>query len=109
MRVVLSNISPEHADDVARALIERRLAACVNLASVRSLYRWEGAVQDDPETTMIIKVGEATLDRLVTELRALHPYDLPEIVVLPVDVDRSLGEYVDWVRHESAGPPDVGV
>ena len=104
MRIVLSNISPEHADEVAGALIERRLAACVNLIPIRSVYRWDGAIQNDPETTLVIKVGEASLDRLVTELHTLHPYDLPEIVVLPVDVDRSLGAYVDWVRAESSGP-----
>lgn len=101
MRVVLSSISPEHADSVARALVERRLAACVNLLPIRSVYRWDGAVQNDPETTLVMKVSEAGLDTMVRELRKLHPYDLPEIVVLAVDVDRSLPEYVDWVRAET--------
>jgi periplasmic divalent cation tolerance protein len=101
MRVVLSSISPEHADSVARALVERRLAACVNLLPIRSVYRWDGAVQNDPETTLVMKVSEAGLDTMVRELRKLHPYDLPEIVVLAVDVGRSLPEYVDWVRAET--------
>lgn len=106
MRVVLSSISPEHADSVARALVERRLAACVNLLPIRSVYRWDGAVQNDPETTLVMKVSEAGLDTMVRELRKLHPYDLPEIVVLAVDVDRSLPEYVDWVRAETgSGSP----
>ncbi len=103
MRIVLSNIAPEAADDVARTLIERRLAACVNLTPIRSVYRWEGAVHVDPEVTLMIKVSESGLDTLVATLQTLHPYDLPEIVVLPVDVDRSLDAYVDWVRAET-GP-----
>jgi periplasmic divalent cation tolerance protein len=101
MRIVLSNISPDHAESVARSLIDRRLAACVNLLPITSVYRWEGAVQTDPEVTMLIKVSDAGVDTLVARLRELHPYDLPEIVVLPVDVDRSLAEYVAWVREET--------
>jgi periplasmic divalent cation tolerance protein len=101
MRLVLSNISPEHADSVARSLIDGRFAACVNLSPITSVYRWKGAVHTDPEVTMMIKVSEAGLDTLVARLRTLHPYELPEILVLPVDVDRSLAEYVAWVRDET--------
>jgi periplasmic divalent cation tolerance protein len=108
MRIVLSNISPDHAPEVAKALVARRLAACVNLLPVRSVYRWEGSVHEDPETTMIIKVSESGLDRLVVALRGLHPYDLPEIVVLPVDTDRSLPAYVAWVRAETGPEGDPG-
>lgn len=103
MYIVLSNIGPDDADAVARTLVEERLAACVNLLPVRSVYRWEGAIHTDPETTMLIKVGAEALDRMTARLRELHPYDLPEIVVLPVDAERSLAEYVAWVRAESAG------
>ena len=103
MRVVLSNISPDHAHAVARELIDRRLAACVNLLPVTSVYRWKGTVQFDDEVTLLIKVSEESVDRLVAALSALHPYELPEIVVLPVDVDRSLQAYVTWVGQET-GP-----
>ncbi len=103
MHIVLSNIGPDDADAVARALVEERLAACVNLLPVRSVYRWEGTIHTDPEVTMLIKVGVDALDRMTARLRELHPYDLPEIVVLPVDAARSLAEYVAWVRAESAG------
>lgn len=101
MRLVLSNISPDHADAVAHCLIDERLAACVNLLPITSVYRWEGSVHTDPEVTMMIKVSEAGLDALVAKLLTLHPYDLPEILVLPVDVERSLAKYVDWVRAET--------
>ncbi|MCO4771565.1 MAG: divalent-cation tolerance protein CutA [Deltaproteobacteria bacterium] len=101
MKLVLSNIGPDDADRVARALIDERRAACVNLTPVRSVYRWEGSVHVDPEVTMLIKVSLDGLDALVARLRELHPYDLPEIVVLDVDVERSLGAYVQWVRDET--------
>ena len=102
MRVVLSNISSDSADTVARALVEEGLAACVNMWPVRSVYRWEGAVHVDPEQTMLIKVSADGAERLVKRLRELHPYDLPEIVVLDVDPRYSLPEYVAWVREQTA-------
>lgn len=102
MRIVLSNIGPDDAERVAQAIVSERLAACVNLLPVRSIYRWEGKVQNDAETTMLIKVSAAGVDALVAGLKELHPYDVPEIVVLEVDAAASLGAYVDWVRAETA-------
>lgn len=102
MRIVLSNIGPDDAERVATALVGERLAACVNLLPVRSIYRWDGAVQNDAETTMLIKVSADGVERLVASLKELHPYDVPEIVVLDVDAGASLGAYVDWVRAETA-------
>lgn len=99
MNVVLSNVPPDRADDIARTLVEERLAACVNLLPVRSVYRWKGELQQDAEVTLLIKVAHARVPELTQRLRALHPYELPEIVVLDVDAARSLREYVDWVRQ----------
>jgi len=99
VRVVLCNCSPDQAQELARALVQEKLAACVNiLPTVRSIYTWEGQVQDDAESTLIIKTAQATLARLVDRLQALHSYDVPEILVLPVDVDASSRAYVTWVR-----------
>jgi periplasmic divalent cation tolerance protein len=102
MKIVLSNISPETSESVARQLVDEGLAACVNLWPVRSVYRWEGAVHVDPEVTLLIKVSEEGVGRLVSRLEELHPYDLPEILVLGVDQDRSLDAYVQWVRDQTA-------
>ncbi len=99
MRVVLCNCPPDGAADIARALVERGLAACVNVVpGVRSFYVWDGAVQDDGESTLLIKVAADGVDALREALVELHPYDVPEVVVLTVDAAASHGPYVDWVR-----------
>ena len=98
MRLVLCNATPEQAPELARALAGEGLAACVNLVPVRSVYRWEGAVHDEPEVTLWIKVPLEKVDAVRERVLALHDYDLPEIVVVPVDVEASHGPYVEWVR-----------
>ncbi len=105
MRIVLSNLPPEHADRIASTLVEERLAACVNLMPITSIYRWEGETCREPEVTALIKVRADRVDVLRERLRELHPYELPEILALPIDAAGSLAAYVDWVRAESAGEP----
>lgn len=101
MKIVLSNVPPDHSERIARALVEERLAACVNWSPVRSAYRWKGEVCVEEEHAMLIKVADERIDALRARLRELHPYELPEIVVLEVDAARSLDAYVAWVRAES--------
>ncbi len=88
---------------LARTLIERRLAACVSvLAPCTSVYRWEGKVEEADEVPLLIKT---TIDRyaeLEQALRALHPYELPEIMAVPVQ--RGLPGYMDWVAEATAIP-----
>ena len=84
------------AEDVARALVEERLAACVNLLGpMVSTYRWEGAVERETERQMVIKTSRARVTALWERLRELHPYDVPEFVVVPV-VDGS-DAYLKWI------------
>ena len=100
MRIVLSTIAPASAADLAAQLVERRLAACVNvIPGVTSIYRWEGAVQRDDESLLVIKTSDETLSRLMQELPALHPYDVPEIVTLEPSVVHDA--YAAWVNTES--------
>lgn len=98
MRVVLCNHPPEGAQELAAKLVNEQLAACVNLLPVVSVYRWQGALETDSETTLVIKVAAQGVDALRERLVALHPYDVPEVVVLAVDAAASHGPYVDWVR-----------
>ena len=85
--IVLTTVGRDFdAGALATALVELRLAACVNIVErVRSIYRWEGKVEDDAEQLLIIKTADARVDALREELFRRHPYDVPEFVVLPVE------------------------
>jgi periplasmic divalent cation tolerance protein len=101
LRVALSTAPDEDvAARNARALVDERLAACANLVpSVRSIYRWKGAIEDAREVLLVIKTRADRVDALAERLRALHPYDVPELVVLPLV--GGLAPYLDWVRAEA--------
>ncbi|WP_337244018.1 divalent-cation tolerance protein CutA [Luteimonas sp. gir] len=94
------------AQHVARALVDARLAACVNLVpGVTSIYRWQGQVQSDAEVLLVIKTTADRLEALTERLRALHPYDTPALVALPVA--GGLADYLRWVDDETA-PIETG-
>ena len=93
--------SAKEAERIARAVIEERLAACVNvLGPCRSIYRWEGAIETTEEVPAIFKTTADGSDRLVARLAALHGYDVPAITVWAVE--DALPAYANWVR-ESTG------
>jgi len=101
--IVLTTLGAD-ADAVAlaRTLVEEHLAACVNiLPPMTSVYRWKGQLEQDREQQLIIKTTAARLDALEARLRALHPYELPEFLVLEAAAS---GAYGAWVR-ESTTPP----
>jgi periplasmic divalent cation tolerance protein len=86
----------EDAERIARALVERRLAACVNVVPrVVSIYRWKGEVCRDEERLLVVKTRTEKLEALRDALLALHPYELPELVALPVEAGH--GPYLDWL------------
>lgn len=99
--LVLTNLPDRAAAErLADALIEKRVAACVNiLAPCRSVYRWQKAVQHDEEHPMLIKTTAERYGALEQALRAGHPYELPEIIAVPVE--RGLAAYLDWVAAET--------
>jgi periplasmic divalent cation tolerance protein len=81
---------------IARTLVEERLAACVNrVAAVRSTYAWEGAIQDDAEVLLVIKTRPERFEALAERLKGLHPYELPEIVAVPVVAGSA--PYLAWL------------
>jgi periplasmic divalent cation tolerance protein len=97
-RVVLTTAADhDEANRLARTLVEERLAACATLIpSVRSIYRWEGEVEDATETLILLKTGSDQIDVLKERLHALHSYKTPEFLVLPVE-SGSCG-YLEWLQ-----------
>jgi periplasmic divalent cation tolerance protein len=94
--IALVTTPPADAQRIAEALVERRLAACVNVVpAVASTYRWEGAVQRDEEALLIIKTTSAALDAVEALLRELHPYDTFELLAL--DVAGGSAPYLAWL------------
>jgi periplasmic divalent cation tolerance protein len=88
-------------DGVARALVDERLAACVNiLPPMRSIYRWKGEVEDAAERQVVIKTQAAAVDRLTARLRDLHPYEVPELLVVPIDGGGA--DYLAWIRESTS-------
>ena len=102
--LVMSNLPDQAAaQQLARTLVDRRLAACVNvLAPCTSVYRWQGAVEQTAEIPVLIKTTVGRYAELETALRALHPYELPEIIAVPVV--HGLPAYIDWVAGETNPP-----
>jgi periplasmic divalent cation tolerance protein len=100
--VVLSTVPDEaKGREIARTLVEERLAACVTVtAAVRSLYRWQGKIADETEFVLIIKTRRALFRRLEARLRQIHPYTVPEIVALPVVAGSAA--YLRWIKEETA-------
>lgn len=87
----------ETADQLGEALVGERLAACVNVIDgVRSIYRWKGAVERDDELLCVCKTTRAGFERLRARVVELHPYELPEVIALPIE--RAHAAYLDWIR-----------
>lgn len=91
----------EEAERIGRAVVEERLAACINiLGTIRSIYRWKGAVETSDEAAAIFKTTHARTDALIARIAALHSYDVPCVVTW--QVEQILQNYADWVE-ENAG------
>ncbi len=97
--VILSTVPPSRSAEIARALLDRHLVACVNITPVRSWYRWKGEFCDDEEHLLILKTRKEHTEMVIRELRALHPYEVPEIIAVPVTAGHP--PYLAWVRGET--------
>jgi periplasmic divalent cation tolerance protein len=93
--------SRDDARRMARALVERKLAACAQISEIESFYSWQGAVQDEPEWRILFKTTVERYAALETAIRELHPYELPAIHA--VSVAQAFGPYADWVEQGSTG------
>lgn len=99
LRLVLVTFpTPEAARQIGTVLVEKQLAACVNLISaVESIYRWQGQVESAAETLAVIKTTAEALAALETELHALHPYEIPEFLVIAPDAVSA--PYLAWATE----------
>ncbi len=86
--------------ELARGLVEARLAACVNLIpGVRSFYTWQGKLEDDNEVQLFVKTRESRFDAVNDWLQNAHPYDVPEVLALPITA--GAGSYLKWLREQT--------
>ena len=100
--LVLTTVGADFdARALAHKLVEARLAACVNIVErVHSVYRWEGRVAADDEQLLLIKTSDARVDALREELLRLHPYDVPEFVVIPLS--HGSADYLAWLTQTTS-------
>lgn len=88
------------AREIADALVAENLAACVNIApGLTSVYRWRGNIHADDEVLLIIKTRAGRMQAVEERIRALHPYELPEVIALPVTGGSAL--YLDWIQEQT--------
>lgn len=100
--VLVTAPTSEHAEKIARAVVDGRLAACVNIVpGIRSIYRWKGEVCDDAEFLLIIKTRAGLFEELASAIREHHPYETPEIISLPISAGWK--PYIDWLNAETGG------
>ena len=90
----------QSAQALAHQLVKQKLASCVNcLPGVRSVYRWQGAVEDAMEITLLIKTTQARYAEVEMAIKSSHPYQVPEIIALPISA--GLPAYLDWIASET--------
>jgi len=101
--VYCTTASPEQAESIGRTLVEERLAACVNiLPGMRSIYHWQGAIETATEAVLIAKTRTDLAEALLARIKALHTYEVPCAVVLPIQ--GGLPEFLGWIDTETASP-----
>ena len=92
--------SADKAAELAKALVDERLAACANLLpAIRSIYRWQGKLQDENEVLVLLKTRAEHLERLKLRILELHPYEVPEVLAVPVEAGYQ--PYLDWLAGET--------
>lgn len=102
--VVTTVGTAEQARELARAMVERRLAACAQITAIESFYRWQGQVEHEPELRLLFKTRAECYAELESAIRALHPYELPAIHAVPVA--QAYGPYAEWVAASTQ--PETG-
>ena len=101
--VIITAADADWLAEFTRRLVEDRLAACgQNIAAIRSIYRWDGTVQDDPEARVALHTRMELVDAIVERANAEHPYDVPCVIAMPIDQGNPA--YLQWVEQETRQP-----
>ena len=96
--VFITASNEDEAAKISRAVVEARLAACVNIVKdIRSIYSWQGKIEDEKEVLMILKTQKTLFDSLMKKVKELHSYTVPEIIALPITSGSE--EYLKWLRE----------
>ncbi len=96
--VLVTAGSQKEAEKIARSLVKKGLAACVNIVpAVKSIFRWKGKIETGDELLLLAKTGESRVPELMDEVKALHSYDVPEIIAIPIVKGNK--EYLKWVEE----------
>jgi periplasmic divalent cation tolerance protein len=99
--VLITTASPDEGARIGRALLDERLAACVNLTPVRSAYWWQGRVEEAGETLLIVKTLDRLVDALTARVRALHSHTVPEVIALSIVAGNP--DYLRWIEESVGG------
>lgn len=103
IEIWISCPTTETAEQIAEALVEQRLAACANIfGDVRSVYRWQGRVAREAEVLLVLKTRDTYFDDIAAKIGAMHPYETPAIVAVPIL--RANKAYEDWLVDSTEGP-----
>lgn len=101
--VFITTASEEEAAKLGRAVVEEGLAACVNIVPrIRSIFRWQGQVSEEAETLMVVKTRAGLFDALAARAKALHSYDVPEVIAVPIA--QGSPAYLSWIREVTRNP-----
>ncbi len=96
--VLVTAGSETEANNIAKALVEQQIVACVNiLPGVQSIFQWEGRVAEECEWLLVAKTVNEMFDRVMTTVKSIHSYQVPEVIALPIQ--RGLPEYLSWMRN----------
>ena len=95
--VILCTAPADEVENIVRPLVEEKLVACVNVAEVKSFFRWEGKMETEKESLLVMKTRTDKISDVIARVRELHSYDVPEVIALPVI--GGFEGYLDWVKN----------
>ncbi len=97
--VYITTENNEEARRIGKVLIEEKLAACVNIHPIESIYRWKGSIEEDIEATMLVKTRASLVDEIIKRVKKLHSYEVPCIISIPIE--KGNPDYLQWIEEST--------